>query len=98
MATITVGTAADVVASDGLRSLREAVALANATSAADTIVFSSSLEGKTLTLTGGELVLRRDTIIDGDSNNDGNEVTISGGDASRIFRIGEEGTHVSLRT
>ena len=29
--------------------------LANATSAADTIVFASSLEGKTLTLTHGEL-------------------------------------------
>ena len=57
MATITVTTAADVVANDGVRSLREAVALANATAGADTIVFSSSLEGRTLTLTQGELVL-----------------------------------------
>ena len=40
MATITVTTASDVVASDGLRSLREAVAQANATPEADTIVFA----------------------------------------------------------
>jgi hypothetical protein len=39
MATITVTTAADVVASDGVRSLREAVAQANATTGADLIVF-----------------------------------------------------------
>ena len=59
MATITVTTASDVVASDGLRSLREAVAQANATSAADTIVFAPALEGRTLTLTQAKLVLRR---------------------------------------
>ena len=40
MATFTVTTADDVVASDGVRSLREAVALANATPEADTIQFT----------------------------------------------------------
>src|SRR4051794_37732677 len=97
MATITVTTAADVVASDGVRSLREAVALANATSGADQIVFSSSLEGKTLQLTGGELVLSHDVTIDGDQNNDGKEVTLSGGDLSRILHATGSGTDVTVR-
>ncbi len=49
MATITVTTATDVVNSgDGKVSLREAVAQANATVAADTIVFAASIEGQTL--------------------------------------------------
>lgn len=72
MATFTVTTVADVVnAGDGVLSLREAVAQANATAAADTIVFAPSLEGQTLTLTAGELTLAQDTTIDGDQNNDG---------------------------
>src|SRR3954447_26573464 len=97
MATITVTTAADVVASDGVRSLREAVAQANATSGADQIVFSSSLEGKTLTLTHGELTLRHDVTIDGDQNNDGTEVTLSGGDRSRILHVTGNGTDGTIR-
>ena len=65
--------------------------------AADTIGFASGLEGKTLTLTQGELVLTRDVTIDGDRNNDGKEVTLSGGDASRILHITGGSTDVSLR-
>jgi|tagenome__1003787_1003787.scaffolds.fasta_scaffold16212004_1 hypothetical protein len=80
MATFTVTTGSDVVASDGVRSLREAVTLANATAGADTIVFAPSLEGKTLTLAGGELVLTNDATVDGDQNNDGTQVVLSGGD------------------
>ena len=61
MATITVTTAADVVnANDGVLSLREAVAQANATTALDQIKFAASLEGATLVLTGGELVVNQD--------------------------------------
>jgi trimeric autotransporter adhesin len=97
MATITVTTAADVVASDGVRSLREAVAQANATTGADLIVFSSSLEGRTLTLTQGELAITHDLTIDGDQNNDGKEVTLSGGDRSRILHVSGNGTDVQLR-
>src|SRR3954452_17786322 len=97
MATITVTTSADVVASDGVRSLREAVTLANATSGADTIVFAPALEGKTLPLTQGELVLSRDLTIDGDQNNDGTEVTLSGGDLSRILHATGSGTDVTVR-
>ena len=68
MATLTVNTTADKVANDGKLSLREAVAQANATSSADTIRFAAALEGKTLTLTQGELLLSHDTTIDGDRN------------------------------
>jgi hypothetical protein len=67
VATFTVTTAADVVnAGDRVLSLREAVAQANATTAADTIVFAGALEGSTLVLTGGELVVNQDLRIDGD--------------------------------
>src|SRR3954469_23637102 len=97
MATITVTTAADVVASDGVRSLREAVAQANATTGADTIVFASALEGRTLTLTQGELALTHHVTLDGDQNNDGTRVTLSGGDHSRILNIAGAGTDVTLR-
>jgi hypothetical protein len=87
MSTLTVTTAADSVADDGNLSLREAVAQANATADADTIRFADGLEGKTLVLTHGELVLRREVTIDGDRDNDGKEVTLSGGGESRILRI-----------
>ena len=98
MATFTVTTTTDMVdPNDGVLSLREAVNQANATAAADTIVFASALEGQTLTLTGGELVLQQDVTIDGDQNNDGIEVTLSGGDAQRILRTSGTGTDVALR-
>lgn len=96
MATFTVTTADDAVANDGKLSLREAVAAANATEAADTIRFAGSLEGKTLVLTGGELVLSQDTTIDGDRNNDGRELTLAGY-LARILHITGEGTDVNLK-
>ena len=79
MATFIVTTANDVVAGDGLRSLREAVSSANATPEADVIRFAPALEGHTLTLTQGELRLTRDVTIDGDADNNGSRVEISGG-------------------
>ncbi|MGE3294710.1 MAG: right-handed parallel beta-helix repeat-containing protein, partial [Geminicoccaceae bacterium] len=98
MATITVTTALDVVdAGDGALSLREAVAQANATTAADTIVFAAGLETQTLTLTGGELVIGRDLTIDGDRNNDGLEVVLSGGDNQRLLRTSGAGTDLTLQ-
>jgi Ca2+-binding RTX toxin-like protein len=97
MATFTVTTASDVVnAADGVLSLREAVQQANATAAADTIVFANPLEGQTLTLTQGQLTLANDVSIDGDSNNDGSRVTVSGGDVSRVLGISGEGTDATL--
>jgi VCBS repeat-containing protein len=87
MATITVTTLNDVVASDGLVSLREAIAAANTDSAgndaaagsgADTIVFDPSLIG-TVRLTLGQLTLSTDLTIDGDRDGDGiSDITISG--------------------
>src|SRR3954454_8102292 len=80
MATLTVTTADDSVDRfDGLLSLREALTQSNGTAELDTIQFASGLEGQTLVLTQGELTLSRDVIIDGDLNNDGREVSLSGG-------------------
>ena len=68
MATFTVTTAADVVnAGDGVLSLREAIAQANATTAADTILFASNIAGATIALTQGELAVSRDLTIDGNA-------------------------------
>jgi predicted outer membrane repeat protein len=95
--TFTVTTAADVVdAGDGVLSLREAVAAANATAAADTILFANPLEGQTLTLTQGQLTLRADVTIDGDRDDNGSAVTIDGGGNSRVLMIGSDGTEVAL--
>jgi hypothetical protein len=97
MATFTVTTAADVVnAGDGRLSLREAVAQANATTAADTIDFGTTVEDRMLLLTGGELVVNQDLRIDGDQDNDGIEIALSGGDTSRILNITGGGTDVRL--
>jgi Ca2+-binding RTX toxin-like protein len=72
---------------DGVLSLREAVDRANGTTGADTILFASALEGRTLVLSRGELEVTRDLTIDGDRNDDGVGVTLSGGDADGILVI-----------
>ncbi|MFO1037745.1 MAG: hypothetical protein U1E45_12930 [Geminicoccaceae bacterium] len=100
MATFTVTTAADVVnASDGKLSLREAVAQANATAGADTIVFSSAIEsaGATLTLSQGELAVTSDITIDGDSNDDGFTVELSTNFQGRVFHATGAATDLVLR-
>ena len=98
MATITVTTASDVVnAGDGVLSLREAVAQANATTAADTILFAAVLEGQTLQLTGGQIAITRDLTIDGDANNDGSQIALDAGGLSRHFAISGAATDVALR-
>ena len=61
MATFKVTTEADLVStSDGRLSLREAVSLAIADPAEDTINFAGVLEGKTLMLTAGQLTSERE--------------------------------------
>ena len=94
MATFTVNTTADVVDGNYSQlSLREAVNRANLTTAADTIVFSGAVEGQTLVLTGGELVLNQDTTVDGDQNNDGGRVSLDG-NGSSAHDVGSR--HLSL--
>lgn len=86
MATFTVTTAADRIdPDDGVLSLRETVSQANAAAGADTILFGAGLEGRTLTLTQGQLTLSFGTTIDGDRNDDGSRVVLSGGNASRVL-------------
>jgi hypothetical protein len=99
MTAFTVTTAADVVnPGDGRLSLREAVAQANANGAGrDTIKFAAALEGRTLLLTGGQLAITGDAAVDGDRDDDGTGVTLSGGQASRVLSVGGDGTDVGLR-
>ena len=96
MAYLTVTTQADVVeAGDGKLSLREAVAQANGSASANTIRFTAALEGKTLVLTGGELVIERDLTIDGA----GRDITLSGGGQNRIVNVAPgSGLHLEQLT
>ena len=88
MATFTVTTDKDIVDSnDGLVSLREALTLANSDAEADTIEFDAGLTGKTILL-GAELSIVNDVTIDGDTNGDNKaDITLSGGDQTRILHI-----------
>jgi predicted outer membrane repeat protein len=65
----------------GTGSLRAAVASAHN---GDTINFATTLDGQTITLTSGELLLSRNITIAGPSDR---SVTISGGNASRVFEL-----------
>ena len=66
MTLLTVTTATDVIdPDDGRLSLREAVAQANATAAADRIQFATNVEGQSLKLTHGEMTVTSDLVIDG---------------------------------
>ncbi len=95
--TLIVTTAADVVdATDGVLSLREAVTAVNANVDQTTITFASGTGDvfetpQTINLTGGELVLSSDVIIDGNgSSGEIGRLTIDAGDASRIFSVTED--------
>jgi hypothetical protein len=92
--TLTVTSAAD----SGAGSLRAEIAAANP---GDTINFSSSLNGQTITLTSGELVLNKSLTIQGPG---ASQLAISGGaplrgfnvHASRVFEVIGSGTNVAL--
>jgi hypothetical protein len=65
----------------GHGSLRREIAVAHS---GDTIVFSPSLEGKTITLTSGELDLTKNLTIQGPG---AGQLTISGNSANRVFEV-----------
>jgi hypothetical protein len=71
------------LADDGPGSLRAAIAAANANPGADLIDFAPRLRG-TVALTGGELAVTDDLLIAGPG---ARRLAVSGGDASRVFRI-----------
>ncbi|CAN7261538.1 choice-of-anchor Q domain-containing protein [Rhizobium sp. LjRoot254] len=99
MATHTVTTTDDVVdENDGVLSLREAVALANADSLPDNITFAAGVSGGTIVLSS-ELAITDDLTIDGDIDGDNEaDITISGNDASRIVNITGATTDVALKS
>ena len=93
MATFTVTSTSDT----GAGSLRQAILDANGNGQANSINFDAGLAGQTITLTSGELSLTSDITIDGDTSGDGHaDITLSGNDNSRIFRI--TGVDVELRS
>lgn len=107
MATFTVTTSADSVdAADGKLSLREALTLANGNPDADTITFASSLEGKTIALSKGQLDIKSDVTITGDPDHDkvgvtidqrSDELNLDGYGSANVLVIGGAGTAVSLQ-
>lgn len=80
-ATFTVTVLTDVTADDGQLTLREAVAAAEATAAADTIKFDPALAGL-LTLTAGQIDITETLTIIG-----GGKITLSGNDTTRILVV-----------
>ncbi|MFL5238531.1 MAG: kelch repeat-containing protein [Rhizomicrobium sp.] len=66
----------------GMGSLREALANAND---GDKIYFHPSLNGQTITLTSGELLVNKSVTITGPG---AGQLSVSGNDANRVFHIG----------
>ena len=95
MATITVTSLSDTTAADGETTLREALAIANGTAAADQIVFASGLSG-TISLVEGSLTISEDVTIAGDVDGDGTgDITIDAGGASRVLNVTDGGAGLS---
>jgi hypothetical protein len=67
----------------GAGSLRAEIAAAKR---GDTIVFAPNLDGQTITLTSGELLISRNLTITGPVDR---KLTVSGNNASRVFEIGK---------
>ena len=74
----------------GAGSLRAVIARANSK---DTIVFAPALTGQTITLTSGELDISRSLTIRGPG---AGNLSISGGDASRVFEVDGSKSAVTL--
>lgn len=86
MAIFIVNRTDDVTADDGQLTLREAIALANATAEADEIQFDPTVftGPQTITLGGSELAIDRDLTITGTGQSD---LVIDGNNGSRVFLI-----------
>ena len=74
----------------GAGSLRAEIAAAKSN---DTIVFAPALAGKTITLTSGELDITKNLTIQGPG---AGKLSISGGDAWRVFEVDGAKTTVTL--
>lgn len=93
MAIFTVDTTSDTVnAGDGVLSLREALAMADGTAHADTVLFADAVQGRTIVLAGSQLTVASDVTIDG-----GSGVTLDADGKSRVFLVQGEGTDVGLQ-
>jgi hypothetical protein len=82
------------LADSGPGSLRQAVLDANDNPGADLIRFAPAGREGTITLTGGELSITDDLILEGPGVN---RLTISGNDASRVFSVSGSATDVLIR-
>ncbi|MBQ4204574.1 MAG: hypothetical protein II655_12840, partial [Thermoguttaceae bacterium] len=99
---LVVTTTKDVVnASDGVLSLREAISKAGTSGYSSTITFSSSLKGKTISLTGGELTIKRSMKIDASALADASlcepGLTVDGCGKSRIFNAWYSNVGLTVR-
>src|SRR4051794_36140839 len=74
----------------GLGSLRAAIAAA---ASGDKIKFARQLDGETIVLTTGELVITKNLDIEGPG---ADNLTISGGGSSRIFDVTTSGLNVTV--
>src|SRR5918993_5770704 len=95
MAIITVTSAGDgPPANDGVVTLREAIAQANAdATTSDTILFQPAQMGSsTIVLTAGELLVTSDMLLDG-----GVQITVDADQASRVLHVQGDGSDVELR-
>ena len=91
--TFIVTTTSDVTADDGVLTLREALALADADSpTADRIEFAPAVQGQTIVLAGSQLTVNSDVTIDG-----GAGVTIDANQASRVLLVQGLDTDVVLQ-
>ena len=79
------------LADSGPGSLRAAITAANTSPGADVINFAPGLHG-TITLSS-ELSVTDDLTIDGPS---ANQLTVSGGNATRVFHVSGSSTHLAI--
>ena len=80
---------------DGAGSLRQAILNANLFEGTDTITFDPSLQGETITLTSGDLVITDEVNIEGLGDE---QLAVSGNNNSRIFTIddGNDSTQIDV--